>query len=148
MIKILIFFFLILSSGLMAQEIASDNIYYKGLLEHLKYLEHTDPSRLRHVLYVEQNEITTSKLPTEIDGHQIQYLSSSEIKELTKGRKVLDCVAIRPAVIDGSIIKVNVVNIRISRNRHYYHYGSGDVSSLRFQFNCNTSKLEISEIKH
>jgi hypothetical protein len=136
--KIPLIFLLILISiaGLNAQNFDTLNVYYQALKFHFEYWDNFHKERLDlvtipKVYFIEQDHYTTDSLPSIINGHQIDILTSQDIYNKTSDKKGIKLIAIRPARWDKGRLVINVIDFEVSRKKKQLYYSNGGGSSFQ-----------------
>ena len=138
-VTILILLYSIGFSEINAQKTDTLNVYYQALKLHLDYWdsfhkERPDLVKIPSVYYIEQDEYSTDSLPSLISGHKIEILKQADIYTLTKNKKGIALIAIRPARWENGRLMIYVIDFGVTRDRDNYEYSNGGGSA--FQVVC------------
>jgi hypothetical protein len=101
----------------------------------------------RHMV-VEKDSVITDALPTEFDGHVVEYLDNTGLMaRYRKLGKSYPTLRIRPIRNEGTALKIAVVVYWVSYEKHRLLSGLSDWSEVEFRYDCDKQQFVISSVK-
>lgn len=101
----------------------------------------------RHMI-VEEDPLITKGLPTEFEGHVVEYLDNPAlIERCRKLRKPYASLVIRPMKNEGKIVKIAIAVYWVSYKNNRLQLALSDWSNVEFQYDCDKQQFVISSVK-
>ena len=82
-------------------------------------------------------------LPNKINEKEIKYISAKGIKKLLKTNEFISLVSIRPMVISGDILKIDMYYISASLKKGKVNFSYGQGVTFEIKFDSNNSLFVI-----
>jgi hypothetical protein len=101
----------------------------------------------RHMI-VEHDPIITDALPTQFDGHVVEYLDDAGLTErYRKLGKSYATLRIRPIQNDGATLKIGISVYWVSYRKQGLLFELSDWSDVEFRYDCDKQHFVISSVK-
>ena len=99
-------------------------------------------------MVVEKDPVITDALPTEFDGHAVEYLDDKGLIERFRNLgKSYAILRVRPIQNEGTALKISVVVYWVSYKKHRLQFGLSDWSDVEFRYECEKQQFVISSVK-
>lgn len=126
----------------------SSNVYYFSLMQYCKYLKILRVSSDEEV-FVEKNYLFTDKLPAELLGFQITYVSIDQLQNLLKLKKSKELTFVRivPIQIEGANIVINVIPFSAKSEKKKIQLINSGGLGIYFEFDCKNGIIKYKTTK-
>jgi hypothetical protein len=110
-------------------------------------LEDEIPTDYRHMI-VQKDPSITDKLPTDFEGHSIEYLDNRQlIDHYRKVNKTFETLKIGPIHNEGAVLTIVVSTQWFSYKKHRLLLAVSDWSDVEFRYDCERGAFVISSVK-
>jgi hypothetical protein len=119
-----------------SEKVDSSNIYFVAFRT---YLINSD---LVGDLFLEENDLTTSSIPSQLEGINVQVLNANQIKKKSK-KDPLTLYRIIPLRFEEGIFFVNIIPFKVRYKRKNFEMVNQGGISVKFKFNCEEATLTV-----
>jgi hypothetical protein len=101
-----------------------------------------------HHMIVQKDPSITDKLPTDFEGHSIEYLDNQElIDRYRRLNKTFETLRVGPIRNEGAVLRITVSTWWFSYKKHRLLFGYSDWSDVEFRYDCEHGTFVIASVK-
>jgi len=137
---------------------AEDDLYslalHASILQMEKEWGHLGPSAFEgippdyHHMIVQKDPSITDKLPTDFEGHSIEYLDNQGlIDRYRRLNKTFETLRVGPIRNEGAVLRIVVSMYWFSYKKHRLLFGYSDWSDVKFRYDCEHRTFVIASVK-
>ncbi|MBW6481370.1 MAG: hypothetical protein K0B37_18240 [Bacteroidales bacterium] len=138
---------MIYSIGLLNAQVAfntesndSTNIYFQAFNKYCI-------ERNQITFLVEENDLTTKSLPSEINGQKIELINASKLQSLVKKGKQIDLIRIVPLRVKDGEFFVNIIVFKVEGKRRQLNLINQGGVSVVFNYNEALKTFVFKELR-
>lgn len=118
----------------------STNIYFQAFKNYCSKLDSVNGSELN----VEENNLTTSSLPSKIGSFHINVIDVFELQKQLKKLGPLILIRIVPMRVKNGVFFINIIPFKVIKTKRGINYINSGGATIRFNYDCKSKNFILS----